>query len=134
MGARRIFSTGVQTQSMNEGHICLVSTCGTPTYAVVFPSIEKSSTASPCQTLCMDSVLQNPEKQNPGGASAPPCTCLRAPLRQTINVHVKHTTDIYWQTPLTRLFISSHKLTKAKKMADLSKPRLSKTFDESDLV
>src|SRR6218665_1655842 len=40
----------------------------------------KSLPVSLCQTLCMDSVLQKAEKQNPGSASAPPCTCLRANL------------------------------------------------------
>jgi len=33
-----------------------------------------------CQTPCMNYVLQITEKQNSGGARAPPCTCLRAPL------------------------------------------------------
>ena len=58
---------------MVEGHICLASTCGTPTSAVVFHSLEKSLMVSLCQILCMDSVLQNPEKQNPGGCK---CTTL----------------------------------------------------------
>jgi len=61
---------------MIEGHIFLVSTCGTPTAAVVFNSVEKSLTAFLCQTLCMDSLLKKPEKQNPKECK---CTTLHLP-------------------------------------------------------
>src|SRR6218665_2277503 len=50
---------------------------------VVFHSVEKRLAVFLCQTLC-NSVhrcwSEKTEMQNPGGASAPPCTCLRAPL------------------------------------------------------
>src|SRR6218665_2281477 len=75
MGARRIFfQRGANLEASQghiclEGHICLVSTCGTPMSAVVFHSVEKSLRVSLCQTLCMNRVLQNTEKQNPGGHS-----------------------------------------------------------------
>src|SRR6218665_661800 len=65
---------------MVEGHICLESPCGIQTHAVVFHFVERRLMVYLRQTLRIDIVLQNTEKQNPGGASAPPCTCLRAPL------------------------------------------------------
>src|SRR6218665_257964 len=78
MGARRNFSRGVQTQRLVKvgRYICLVSTCGTPTPAVVFHCVEKRLMVSLCQTLCVDSVLQKPENQNPGA-----CKCTTLHLR-----------------------------------------------------
>src|SRR6218665_3219525 len=53
--------------------------CGTTTTAaVIFQSVEKGLTVSWCQALCMNSVLQKTEKQNPGSARtplAPACWC-----------------------------------------------------------
>src|SRR6218665_2504891 len=47
------------------------------------------------QTLCINSVLHKTEMQNPGGgASAPPCTCLRAPLVFT-DLHLDRPIYIY---------------------------------------
>jgi len=74
------FFPGGANSEASEGHICLVSTYATPISAVIFRSVEKSLTLSLCLTLCMNSVLQKTKKQNPGGASAPPCTCLWPPL------------------------------------------------------
>src|SRR6218665_1316537 len=59
-----------------DRYICLVFTCGTPTPAAVFHCVEKRLVVSLCQTLCMDSVLQKPENQNPGG-----CKCTTLHLR-----------------------------------------------------
>jgi len=81
-GRRQDYFQVVQTQRLIKGwrhtYICLVSTCGTPMSAVVFHSAEKSLAVSLCQTRCMSSVLQKTETKNPGGASAPLCTCLWA--------------------------------------------------------
>jgi len=60
-----------------------VYTCGPPTPAVVFHSVEKRLMGvmeSMCQTLSMNSVLQKIKIKFRGGAIASPCTCLRAPL------------------------------------------------------
>src|SRR6218665_2013187 len=53
---------------------------GTPTSAVVFHTVKGDLVASLSQTLCMNGVLQKLKSKIQGGASAPPCTCLRAPL------------------------------------------------------
>src|SRR6218665_3260770 len=53
---------------------------GTPTSAVVFHTVKGDLVASLSQTLCMNGVLQKLKSKIQGGASAPPCICLRAPL------------------------------------------------------
>ena len=65
-----------------------MSTCGTPAPAVVFHSVgkKKSPTVSLCQTLCMNSILQKTEKENPGGCK---CTILHLPACAFDNNEIK---------------------------------------------
>jgi len=83
MGPSRNFSRGVQTQRLVKGwkaYLSSVYLTNTTTCCRISLCRKESNGFSVSDTLHGYSVLKNTEKQNPGSATAPPCTCLLAPL------------------------------------------------------
>src|SRR6218665_2160265 len=103
MGAHRIFSKGVQTQRLvrscraylssvclwNTNICCRISLCRKES-----DSVSVSDSENGYVVFC-----KKTEKQNPGSASAPPCTC----ALDHASYHTSHHTSYHTSHPLMKI-------------------------------